>query len=50
MLVEGGEVYSFGIGEDGRIGHGDEEDQSLPKLIAALQGKRVVQVSASSGR
>ena len=54
-LAEGGEVYSFGSGRraagkahgsGGCLGHGDGSFQSLPRLIAALQGKRVVQVSA----
>ena len=44
-LLERGEVYSFGYGNHGQLGHGDEQNQLLPKLIAALQGKRVVQVS-----
>ena len=47
VLVEGGEVYSFGSGHYGQPGHGDWESQSLPKLIVALRGKRVVQVSAA---
>ena len=46
VLTESGEVYSFGDGSDGRLGHGDQEDQNLPKLIEAMRGKRVVQVSA----
>ena len=45
-LVRGGDVYSFGAGSFGRLGHGNQLNQLLPKLIAALQGTRVVQVSA----
>ena len=30
------------------IGHGDTENQTLPKLIEAMRGKRVVQVSAGN--
>ena len=29
-------------------GHGDEEDQRLPKLVEALSGKKVVQVAVGS--
>ncbi len=47
-LVDGGEVYSFGKGKEGQLGHGDQNQQWLPKLIAALQDKRAVQVSDGS--
>ena len=46
VLVEGGKVYSFGSGDNGKLGHGDLQDQSLPRLVVALRSKRVVQVSA----
>ena len=46
VLLEGGGVMSFGWGAYGRLGHGDEEQQHTPKLIAALRGKKVLQVSA----
>ena len=49
MVQDDGTVVSGGCGGDGRLGHGDEEDQLLPKVIAALQGKRVVQISAGNG-
>ena len=37
---------SFGYGDDGQLGHGDEERQHTPKLIEALRGKKVLQISA----
>ena len=46
VLTESGEVYSFGDGSFGKLGHGDQEDQTLPKLIEAMRGNRVMQVSA----
>ena len=46
VLTESGEVYSFGYGYYGQLGHGDKEKQTLPTLIEAMRGKRVVQVSA----
>ena len=46
VLLEGGRVMSFGNGDHGRLGHGDDEDQYTPKLIEALRGKEVLQVSA----
>ena len=38
----------MGVARTDRLGHGDEERQLLPKLIAALQGKRIVQVAAGA--
>jgi alpha-tubulin suppressor-like RCC1 family protein len=47
-LGEAGELFSWGDGEHGRLGHGDEEDQPSPKRVEALQGVRVS--SVASGR
>ena len=46
VLADSGEVYSFGWGRYGQLGHGDTEEQTLPKRIVALKG--VVQVSAGA--
>jgi alpha-tubulin suppressor-like RCC1 family protein len=46
VLTEAGAVMSFGYGGHGRFGHGDDEDQSMPKVIEALRGERVVAVAA----
>eukprot|EP00947_MAST-08B_sp_MAST-8B-sp1_P004458 g4458.t1 len=46
FLTEGGKVYSCGSGGSGQLGHGNEEDQYVPKLIEALSGVRVCAVSA----
>ena len=45
-LSEAGEVYSFGQGRYGLLGHGDEANQRTPLPIAALQGVRVCGVAA----
>ena len=34
--------------DDGLLGHGDEEGQFAPKLVAGLEGRRVVQVAAGN--
>ena len=43
-----GRLYSFGYGEFGQLGHGDEEDVLAPKLVEALQGEQVVGAAARS--
>ena len=45
-LTADGAVWSWGLAANGRLGHGDEENQLLPKKIEAFAGRRVVAVSA----
>lgn len=44
-----GELYTWGRGHYGRLGHGDHQDQLKPKLVAALKTMRVVDVACGSG-
>ena len=37
-----GELHSFGIGLYGMLGHGDEQNQALPKKITAFDGKLIL--------
>ncbi|KAG7189944.1 hypothetical protein KM043_006105 [Ampulex compressa] len=46
MLAENGNVFSMGIGTRGQLGHDDLEDQDDPRLVEALAGIKVVQISA----
>ena len=46
VLSEDGVVYSFGDGDHGKLGHGNEEGQRTPKAIEALQGVRVSSIAA----
>ena len=50
FLTEGGAVLSCGGGGSyynwGQLGHGDKGEQLVPKLVAGLEGRRVVQVAA----
>ena len=43
-----GVVYSFGFGQEGRLGHGDEAWQQTPKVIEALQGVHISVVCSRS--
>ncbi len=44
-----GELYTWGCGEYGRLGHGDNVTQLRPKLVKALTGHRVIQVRVYLG-
>ncbi|UYV60264.1 HERC2 [Cordylochernes scorpioides] len=43
-----GELYTWGLGEYGRLGHGDTETELRPKKVMVLAGHRVVQVACGS--
>nr|CCA21326.1 regulator of chromosome condensation (RCC1)like protein putative [Albugo laibachii Nc14] len=44
-LTSAGEVYSWGSGEDGRLGHGEMRDRNVPRKIMALLRHRIEYVS-----
>ena len=45
LSIASGEVYTWGAGSNGRLGHGHERDRFTPLLINGLKGKIVVQVA-----
>lgn len=46
VVNDEGNVYSFGSGKSGQLGHGDRADQALPKLVDKLTDIRVLSASA----
>ena len=44
-VSEAGAVYSFGLGQNGELGHGNEADQHTPRVIESLRGVRAVAAS-----
>ena len=48
VVSEEGRVYSFGAGEDGKLGHGDDENQLTPRLIEGLRTSKVCAVAAGT--
>ena len=47
-ISSSGELFTWGCGEYGRLGHGDNASQWRPKQVKALADHRVVQVACGS--
>jgi len=47
-IIADGSVWSWGNGAFGQLGHGDEQNQLLPKKVEGLAGQRVVAVAAGA--
>ena len=48
-LTAGGELFTWGRGNYGRLGHGGSEDQCTPVLVSALKGHKVIDMACGSG-
>lgn len=48
VLTQDGEVYTWGRGDDGRLGHGDNGWKYVPRLVNALLGQVVTLVTCGS--
>ncbi|KAG0495372.1 hypothetical protein HPP92_000063 [Vanilla planifolia] len=48
VLTSRSEVYSWGKGANGRLGHGDLEDRKTPTLIEALKDRPVKRIACGS--
>ena len=46
VWTEEGELFTFGQGVDGRLGHGGEQDEHVPRPVEALAGKKMVGAAA----
>ena len=46
LLTEYGQVFSWGGGSRGQLGHGNLASEDKPKLIMALDGMRIKKVAA----
>ncbi|KAF5270348.1 hypothetical protein FQR65_LT05536 [Abscondita terminalis] len=47
-ITSSGELYTWGLGEYGRLGHGDNVTQLKPKQVKGLIGHRIIQVACGS--
>lgn len=48
VLTVRGEVYTWGRGANGRLGHGDLEDRKIPTVVEALKDRHVKHISCGS--
>ena len=44
-LDQNGEVYSWGEGDDGKLGHGNKTSCDRPRVIEALRGKDIIYIA-----
>ena len=48
VWTKGGELFTFGNGKKGRLGHGGGENERVPRLVQALAGKKVIGAAAGA--
>mmetsp|Transcript_14285 Transcript_14285/g.39698 ORF Transcript_14285/g.39698 Transcript_14285/m.39698 type:complete len:660 (+) Transcript_14285:305-2284(+) len=48
VLTTDGEVFTWGRGDDGRLGHGENMWKYVPRMIQSLAGQAMVQVTCGS--
>jgi len=48
VWTKGGELFTFGNGKQGRLGHGGWNDEPVPRLVQALAGKKVIGAAAGA--
>ncbi|KAF9675674.1 hypothetical protein SADUNF_Sadunf09G0056800 [Salix dunnii] len=48
VLTSKTEVYTWGKGANGRLGHGDADDRNSPSLVEALKDKQVKSIACGS--
>ncbi|XP_020962724.1 uncharacterized protein LOC107608956 isoform X2 [Arachis ipaensis] len=48
VLTSRTEVYTWGKGANGRLGHGDTDDRNVPTLVEALKDKQVKSVACGT--
>ncbi|XP_042504203.1 PH, RCC1 and FYVE domains-containing protein 1-like isoform X2 [Macadamia integrifolia] len=48
VLTSRTEVYTWGKGANGRLGHGDTDDRSIPTLVEALKDKQVKSIACGT--
>ncbi|KAG7389827.1 hypothetical protein PHYBOEH_007222 [Phytophthora boehmeriae] len=44
-ITDAGELYTWGSGEDGRLGHGDMRDRAVPRKVMSLLRENIINAS-----
>jgi hypothetical protein len=39
---DAGELFTFGLGNCGRLGHGGDQNELVPRLVETMAGKKVI--------
>eukprot|EP00824_Muranothrix_gubernata_P020693 TRINITY_DN4136_c0_g1_i1.p1 TRINITY_DN4136_c0_g1~~TRINITY_DN4136_c0_g1_i1.p1 ORF type:complete len:700 (+),score=115.76 TRINITY_DN4136_c0_g1_i1:59-2101(+) len=47
-LTDDGQLYSWGLGDNGELGHGDSVDRPLPCRIEFFDGRRIIYIASGS--
>ena len=47
-ISSNGDLYTWGLGDYGRLGHGNNDTQLRPKQVKSLSGVRIVQIALGS--
>jgi len=48
VCTEEGELFTFGNGLDGKLGHGGGRSELMPRLVEALAGKKAIGVATGT--
>ena len=48
LVTESGEVYTWGKGSHGNLGHGDLSNHSIPNIVQALSDKVCIQIDCGN--
>lgn len=48
VLTSRSEIYTWGMGANGRLGHGDFEDRKIPTLVESLKDRHVKSISCGA--
>jgi alpha-tubulin suppressor-like RCC1 family protein len=46
VWTDDGELFTFGYGDQGNLGHGGTQKEPVPRLVEALAGKKVIGAAA----
>ena len=48
-VIAGEDVYTWGLGTLGQLGHGEQRSEAVPRCVEGLRGQGAVEVSCGAG-